>query len=160
MGNILYSSSKYLKRTITKMSHEIGSIKYGPGMKYLLNTVQQVQHFASTYLEFRIPIVQHFASKYFKRTFREKSHEIGSIRYVAGMKYLLNMVQQETFEKIRIKLGPSNVVFRCTIYLTSSSRWQSKMFKTDLRKKSHEIRSIICSIYEAQSNGGPSTKVT
>ena len=33
-------------------------MRYGPGMKYLLNTVQQVQD---------------FASKYLKRTF-EKSH--------------------------------------------------------------------------------------
>ena len=32
--------SKYLKWTLEKKSHEIGFIKYGPGVKYLTNTVQ------------------------------------------------------------------------------------------------------------------------
>ena len=39
-NNIFYCASKYLKRTFGKKSHETGSVKYGLGMKYSLNTVQ------------------------------------------------------------------------------------------------------------------------
>ena len=49
MNDILNFASKYLKRTFKKMSHEIGSIKYGPDMKYLISTVQYDQYFASRY---------------------------------------------------------------------------------------------------------------
>lgn len=44
-------ASKYLKLTFEKKSHEIESIKFGPGMKYLLDTAQKVQYFASKYLK-------------------------------------------------------------------------------------------------------------
>ena len=54
MNNILYFASKHLKRTFEKKSLEVGSIKYGPGTKYLLNTVQYVQHFASKYLKYTL----------------------------------------------------------------------------------------------------------
>ena len=47
MKNILYFAFKYLKRTFEKKSHEIGYIKFGLGMKYLLNTVQYGQYCAS-----------------------------------------------------------------------------------------------------------------
>ena len=46
MNNILYFASKYLKRTFEKKSIEIQFIRYGPGIKYLLNTAQDVQYFA------------------------------------------------------------------------------------------------------------------
>ena len=39
MNNILHFTSKYLKPS-KKKSNEIRSIKCGPGIKYLLNTVQ------------------------------------------------------------------------------------------------------------------------
>ena len=52
-------------------------MKYGPDMKYSLNTIQYVQY---------------FASKYLKRTFKKKSYEMGSIKYGPGMRFLLNMV--------------------------------------------------------------------
>ena len=32
------------------------------------------------------------------------------------MQYLLNPVQQETFEEILMKSGPSNMVLTCNIY--------------------------------------------
>ena len=51
-------------------------------------------------------------------------------------------IQLGTFEKSHIKSAPSNMLLRCTIYLTRSKRWLLKMFKTDLRKQSHEIRSM------------------
>ena len=35
MNNILYLAPKYLKQIFEKKSHEIGSIKYDPAMKYL-----------------------------------------------------------------------------------------------------------------------------
>ena len=34
-----------------KKSHKIGSIKYGPGMKYLLNTIQYIQYFTAKCLK-------------------------------------------------------------------------------------------------------------
>ena len=42
-----------------------------------------------------------------------------------------------------MKSCPSNMLLRCTIYLTSANRRQSKMFKTNLPKKPHEIRFFI-----------------
>ena len=36
---------------LRKKSHEIGSIKYGSDIKYLLNMVQYVKHFACKYLK-------------------------------------------------------------------------------------------------------------
>ena len=59
-----------------------------------------------------------FASKYLKRTFENKSYEIVSIKYVPGMKYLLDTVYlvqyfaslKQAFEKGHMKLGPSNMV--------------------------------------------------
>ena len=78
MNNILYFASKYLKRTFEKKPYEFRSIKYGLVLRYLLNTVQYVQHCASNYL---------------KRTFEKKSHKIASIKYGPAMKYLLNTVQ-------------------------------------------------------------------
>ena len=47
-------------------------------MKYLLNAVQ---------------LVQYFALKYLKRTVEKNMNEIGFIKHVAGMKYLLGTVQ-------------------------------------------------------------------
>ena len=47
-------------------------------MKYLLNKVQ---------------LVQYFALKHLKRTIEKNMNEIGFIKHVAGMKYLLNTVQ-------------------------------------------------------------------
>ena len=43
LNDILYFASIYLKRTFDKKSYEIGSIRYDPGIKYLLNKVQHVQ---------------------------------------------------------------------------------------------------------------------
>lgn len=40
INNILYFAGKYLKTDLLKKPDEIGSIHYGPGIKYLLNTVQ------------------------------------------------------------------------------------------------------------------------
>ena len=51
INHIFYFTSKYLKQTFDKESNEIRSIKYGPGMMYLSDTVQ------------------YFAFKYLKRTF-------------------------------------------------------------------------------------------
>ena len=79
-------------------------------MKYLLNTVQYAQY---------------FASKYLKWTFEKKSYEIWSIKYVAGMKYLLNAVQQETFETCHMKSGPPTILFGCTIYLARCGNQKS-----------------------------------
>ena len=87
------------------MSHKIGSIICGRGIKYLLNTVQLFQYFTSNYL---------------KRTFREKSHEAVSIKHVAGLKYLY-MIQQEAFTNSNLKSSPSNMLLRCTIYLIRSN---------------------------------------
>ena len=51
MNNVLYFATKYLKWNFKKVSHETGSIKYGPGIKYLLNMIQHVQYFTSRYLK-------------------------------------------------------------------------------------------------------------
>ena len=47
MNNIRYFVTKYLKQTFQKKLHEIRSFKFGPGMKYSLNTVQLNQYFGS-----------------------------------------------------------------------------------------------------------------
>ena len=78
MSNILYFVSKYLKRTFEKMSHDVGLIKYGSGIKYFSNTVQHVQCFASNDLN---------------RTFEKMSHEIRSIKYYPDLKHSLNTIQ-------------------------------------------------------------------
>ena len=49
INNILYFPSKYFKRTFQKQLHEIISIEYVLGMKYLLNAVQYVQYIAHKY---------------------------------------------------------------------------------------------------------------
>ena len=51
MNNTLYFTSKYLKWSFEKKSYEIGFIKHGPALKFLLSTVQHVLDFTSTYLK-------------------------------------------------------------------------------------------------------------
>ena len=73
---------------------------------------------------------------------RKKSHEIRSIKYGHDIQCLLNLIEQETFEKSLMKSGPSNMILMRSIYEAQLIRRQSKMFNKDLRKKSHETRSI------------------
>ena len=55
--NILYFASEYLKRTFETSCHmKLGPVRYGPVMKYLLNTVQHILY---------------YTSKYSKRTFKK-----------------------------------------------------------------------------------------
>ena len=68
-------------------------------MKYLLDTVKQIQYFT-----FKFP----------KRTFEKNSHEIGSIKYVPRMKKSIkhspiNQTKylKQTFEKSHTKSGSS-----------------------------------------------------
>ena len=142
MNNILYFASKFLKWTFEKMSHKIGSIICGRGIKYLLNTVQLFQYFTSNYL---------------KRTFGEKSHEAVSIKHVAGLKYLY-MIQKEAFTKSNLKSSPSNMLLRCTIYLIRSNRWQSKTLKQIFKKLTwnqvHQIWSWYLVFVNPGSIGG------
>ena len=78
-NNILCFASKYLKRTFVKKLHEIGSIKYGSGIKYFSKTVQHVQY---------------FSSKYLKRTFGKKSYQVRSVKYGPAIKYSLTHFHQ------------------------------------------------------------------
>ena len=50
MINILYVASKCLKRTFENKSHEVRSVKFGPDMYYLSNTVQWLWYFVSKFL--------------------------------------------------------------------------------------------------------------
>ena len=54
------------------------------------------------------------------------------------MKHILNTVQWDTFEKSHIKPGPSNMLLRCTIYLTMSKDDNQKYLKRTF-EKSHMI---------------------
>ena len=46
---IQYFAPENLRQTFEKKSYEVGSVKDGPGVKYLSNMVQQVHYFASKY---------------------------------------------------------------------------------------------------------------
>ena len=48
MTNTLHFASKYIKPSLEKKSYKI---KYGLGMKYILNTVKYAQIFAFKYLK-------------------------------------------------------------------------------------------------------------
>ena len=86
---------------------------------------------------------------------QKKSYEIGFIKYVTVMKYLLNTVQQElyfaskylkwTFEKSHVKSVLSNMVLVRSVQQTRSNRSNVlliDMLNEPLEKKSHEIGSI------------------
>ena len=72
----------------------------------------------------------------FKTDLRKKSHEIRPIKYGHDMKYLLNAVQWEIYEKCFLKPGLSNIVLRFSIYKQRSNRTKPKIV---FRKRSHEI---------------------
>ena len=63
---------------LRKKSQEIGSIKYGSDIKYLLNMVQYVKHFACKYLK-----------RNFKKKKKKKSLYFTSIKHIAGIKYFI-----------------------------------------------------------------------
>ena len=77
-----------------------------------------------------------------KTNLRKSNMKIRSIRYSQDIYCLLNSVQWKTFKKILMKSGPSNIVFICNICETHFTGKQPKMFKSDLRQKPHETRSI------------------
>ena len=64
----------------------------------------------------------------------------------------LNPIQLETFEKILLKLGPSNIALICRVYETRFITRQPEMFKRDLLNKSHvkpgpSNMVLVCSVY-------------
>ena len=112
---------------LRKKSHEIGSIKYGPDIKYLLNMVQYVKH---------------FACKYLKRNFKKKKNHfillLPNILLVLSILFIEHGPIGDLWKKSH-KITSVSMLLRCAIFLTRTNKWYSKLLKTDLWKKSHEI---------------------
>ena len=85
------------------MSHKIGPIKYGPGMKYLLCAIQNVLYFASKYLKWSF-------EKYHMKSGPSDMVLVYLLNTVQQVQYFASKYLKWTFKKRHMKSGQSNVV--------------------------------------------------
>ena len=96
-----------------KKSHEIGSIKYGPDIKYLLNGVQYDKN---------------FACKYLKRNFKKKKKKNHFILLLSNILLVLSILFIEhgpigDLWKKSHKITSVSMLLRCAIFLTRTNKW-------------------------------------
>ena len=94
---------------LLKKSHEIWSIKYGPGMKNVSNTVQHDRYFASKYLNWV------FKKRHMKSS--PSNHDTVYYGQYFASKYL-----KRNSKNSHMKSFPSNMVLVLRIYSVQSNR--------------------------------------
>lgn len=112
MNNIPYFASKFLKPTFKNKLHEIASIKYGTGIKYVLIYMMYDLFNKIYYVTIKNVLNGHC----------KNSHEIRSIKCGRNIQYSLNQIQQENLEK-------------CLMSHVSDTQYLLKTFQQGTNKK-------------------------